>query len=410
MGGRAGNGESSVQRDENGRWHGYVSLGNGADGRRDRRHVSGAKRAEVVAMVRALEAQRAAGTVTTAGRPPTVAEWLEHWLSTIATRRVRYSTLTGYRGYIRNRIVPAIGHLRLDRLQPEHVEQMYVELEAAGLAAASILQCHRILSRALKVALQRGRVGRNVCTLVDAPSVRREEVEPLTGDDARAILTTAAGTRNAARWSVALALGLRQGEALGLTWSAIELDAGTLSVRQALQRQTGVGLVMVPPKSRAGTRTIMLPDPLVEALRAHRAAQLAERLHAGTAWTDHDLVFARENGQPIDPTVDHRDWTRLLAAAGVRHARLHDARHTAATLLLQQGVPARVVMQVLGHSQITLTLGTYSHVVPELAKEAADGMANALWPQLAPKMAPFEPSRSQRRGKRPGQAGAPSGT
>ena len=114
-------------------------------------------------------------------------------------------------------------------------------------------------------------------------------------------------------------------------------------------------------------------------MRDHRRAQLEERVTAGSEWRDLDLVFAQPNGSPIDPSADHRAWKSLLASVGVRPARLHDARHTAATLLLQQGIPARVAMQVLGHSQIALTLGTYSHVVPELAHAAAERMAVALW-------------------------------
>jgi integrase len=292
---------------------------------------------------------------------------------------VRLSTLVRYRQLVANQLVPGVGHHRLDRLQPEHVEELYSGLLARGLSPASVLQAHRVLSRALKVAMQRDRVARNVCTLVDAPSVERDEIRPLSAQDARRVLEVARGRRNAPRWSVALALGLRQGEALGLTWDAVDLDAGTLTVRQALQRQPGQGLAFVQPKSRAGRRTISLPDPLRDALRAHRAVQLAERMAAGPEWQDHDLVFCQENGRPIDPRGDHRAWRELLAEAEVPQARLHDARHTAATLLLQQGVPARVAMEMLGHSQIGLTLGTYSHVAPELAEDAAKRMGEALW-------------------------------
>ncbi|MGY1680710.1 tyrosine-type recombinase/integrase [Geodermatophilus sp. SYSU D01176] len=376
---RAASGESSIYRDEDGRWHGYVSMGKKENGRRDRRHVTAMKRADVVAKVRALEAKRDAGIAGAAGKVPTAGQWLDHWLDTIAARKVRPSTLVRYRQLVVNQLVPGIGHHRLDRLQPEHVEKLYGDLEAGGLAPASVLQAHRVLSRALKVATQRGKVARNVCTLVDAPSVERDEIRPLTAGDARRVLEAARGRRNAARWSVALALGLRQGEGLGLTWDAVDLDAGTLTVRQALQRQPGKGLVFVQPKSRAGRRTIALPGPLRDALRAHRTAQLAERMAAGSQWQDNDLVFCQENGQPIDPRSDHRAWRALLADAKVPQARLHDARHTAATLLLQQGVPARVAMEMLGHSQISLTLGTYSHVAPELAEDAARRMGEALW-------------------------------
>ena len=238
---------------------------------------------------------------------------------------------------------------------------------------------HRVISRALKVAMQRGRVARNVATLVDAPTVTRDEIVPLTAAEARRLLDAAREIPNGARWSVALALGLRQGEALGLLRDVVDLDAGTLTVRRALQRQKGKGLVLVEPKSKAGRRTIKLPDPLRDALRAHRAKQLEQRMAAANVWEDGGFVFCQPNGRPIDARRDWLDWKGLLKAAGVRDARLHDARHTAATMLLQQGVPARVAMQILGHSQISLTLGTYSHVVPELADEAAERMETALW-------------------------------
>jgi integrase len=141
----------------------------------------------------------------------------------------------------------------------------------------------------------------------------------------------------------------------------------------------GGGLIRVLPKSRAGRRTIALPKPLIDALKAHRAVQRRERLAAGPLWQDNEPVFCQPNGRPLDPRGDHRAWRCLLRAAGVRQARLHDARHIAASLLLQQGVPARVAMQILGHSQVTLTLGTYSHVVPELAQAAAQRVGAALW-------------------------------
>lgn len=374
---RAG-GESTIYRDGAGRWHGYVSMGQTDNGRRDRRHVSGQRRADVVAKVRELERKRDAGLSATAGRQTTVGAWLDHWLDTIAAQRVRPSTLTRYRQLARHQLVPKLGHHRLDRLQPEHIEKAYAELLASGLSPASVLQAHRVLSRALKVAMQRGRVARNVCTLVDPPTVSRAEVRPLTAVEARRVLAAASEARNAARWSVAFTLGLRQGEALGLPWDALDLDLGTLTIRQALQRQAGAGLVIVKPKSRAGRRTISLPRPLVDALRSHRAAQLEERLRAGSEWQDKGLVFSQPNGRPIDPRSDHRQWQALLLRADVRPARLHDARHTAATVMLSLGVPARVAMQILGHSQISLTLGTYSHVMPELAEEAAARVGKEL--------------------------------
>ena len=371
---RAASGESSIHRAADGRWHGYVSMGLKREGKRDRRHVSGLKRADVVAKVRELERKRESGTIRPAGRSLTTAKWLDHWIDNVAPVRLRPSTLNRYRQLVTLHMKPAIGHHRLDRLLPEHLEAMYAGLIARGYAPATVLQVHRVLSRALKVATKRGLIAQNMAT-VDAPSVQRDEVQPLTAIDARRVLVAAARRSNAARWSVALALGLRQGEALGLSWTAVDLDQGTLSVTRALQRlpwrhgcaqpdscgtartcpqRQGGGLNFVPPKSRAGRRTLVMPQPLVAALRAHRADQNRQRLLAGSLWEDHELVFCQPNGRPIDSRADNREWHQLLAAAGVRKARLHDARHTAATLLLQQGVSPRVAMEILGHSQITL--------------------------------------------------------
>src|SRR3712207_1703442 len=371
-------GESSIIKGDDGRWHGYVSMGLKDGGKRDRRHVASVKLADVVRMVRELEEQRDAGVVPPSGRGVTVEQWMNLWIDTIASRKVRPSTLVGYRTCLK-RINLVLGHHRLDKLQPEHLEAFYTRLETDGLSSTTALLHHRVISRALKVALQRGRVARNVATLVDAPTPRREEAQPLTAAEAKRLLHAAKDLPNGARWSVALALGLRQGEAPGLLWDAVDLDAGTLTVRRALQRQKGRGLVLVEPKSRAGRRTIRLPAPLRDALRTHRTRQAEQRMTVANVWEDRGFVFCQPNGRPIDARRDWLDWKALLKAAGARDARLHDARHTAATLLLQQGVPARVAMQVLGHSQINLTLGAYSHVVPELAQEAAKRMEDALW-------------------------------
>jgi integrase len=373
-------GESSIYRDDDGRWHGFVSMGQKENGRRDRRHVSGAKRADVVAKVRAIEAKRDAGMVDAAGRAPTVGEWLDHWLDNIASRKVRARTLESYRSTVRLHLRPGIGHHRLDRLQPEHLEQLYAALAEKGLSPASILRAHRVLSRAVRVASQRGKVARNVATLVDPPAVKRpQRALPLSAAEAREVMSAAHSHRNAARWTVALAVGLRQSEALGLRWSDVDLDNGTLSVRRGLHRVRGQGLIYEEPKADRSRRTLALPAQLVDALRAHRAAQLEERITAGPLWQDHDLVFAQPNGRPIERKSDWRAWKTLLRDAGVREVRLHDGRHTAATLLLSEGVHPRVVMEVLGHAQMRTTTDTYSHVMPALGRDAADRMGNALW-------------------------------
>jgi integrase len=183
--------------------------------------------------------------------------------------------------------------------------------------------------------------------------------------------------RNSARWTVALTLGLRQSEALALQWKDIDLLNNTLALRRSIHRVRGSGLIDEEPKSKRSHRTLALPLPLVAELHRHKADQLGERMPAGSEWQD-DLVLAQPNGRPIDKKTDYGDGTRLLQAAGVRHVRLHDGRHTAATLLLSENVHPRVVMELLGHSQRRTTMDIYSHVMPALAREAADRMGALL--------------------------------
>lgn len=227
------------------------------------------------------------------------------------------------------------------------------------------------------------------------------------------ILRLATPRRNSTRWSVALALGLRQGEALGLQWQYVDLDAGTLTVRWQLQRlpwrhgcadphvcgkdrhrahcspgcsrharscpqRTGGGLRLTELKSDQSRRTVALPLQLVAALKAHRASQLHERMTAGPAWHDGDFVWCQPNGRPIGAHANWDEWNALLTSTGIRRVRVHDARHTAATLLLAQGVDQRVVIEILGHSQISMT-SRYAHVLPQVMTDAAERIGRALW-------------------------------
>lgn len=337
--------------------------------------------------VRELEKKRDAGTAAEAGKPPKLGEWLDHWLVNIAARRIRPLTLAGYQSTVRLHIRPALGHHRLDRLLPEHLEAFYLAMEDKGLAPATVLRMHRMLHRALKVAHQRGKVGRNVAALVDAPTVKRPNVpRALDVDECRRVLAAARELRNAARWTVALSLGLRQSEALGLMWSDVDLDAGTLAINRGLHRLPGQGLVFEEPKTPKSRRVVVMPAQLLGELRAHKVAQNAERSEAEAAglWTHHDLVFPNELGGPMDDRNDYRSWVALLRRAKVRRVRLHDGRHTAATLLLASGVHPRVVMELLGHSAMSTTTDIYSHVMPALAQQAAEKMNAALWGEEKP--------------------------
>lgn len=397
------NGEGSVYKAADGRWRGSITIGFTPDGRQRRRYVSAPTKGQARAKLIAAIDARDAGVDTTSD--PTVEQWLTHWLDKVAAPTVRPSTLEGYTTAVNHWAIPELGKVKLSRLTPDHLEALYTLAVTTGkprrhgadpkpASAGTVRLLHRTLARALQVAHERGRISRNPAKLAHVPTGPRRKIAAFEEVDARRILAAAEGTWNAARWSVALALGLRQGEALGLTWDHVDLDEGVIHVRQALQRiPRGVGLQLVEVKSSAGERDIPVPPSLLAAMREHRRAQLAARVQDGPNWSpwttralwpdgpekDVELVFAQRSGRPIDTRADHRAWEALLQSAGVRDARLHDARHTAATLLLEQGVSPKVVQEILGHSSISLTLGTYAHVTRRLAAEAARAMEGSLW-------------------------------
>ncbi|MGQ0629416.1 MAG: tyrosine-type recombinase/integrase [Sporichthyaceae bacterium] len=409
---RSANGRSSIYQGADGYWHGWVTVGVTADGSPDRRHRKAKTKAEATRRVRDLERQRDSGQTTKSGQAPTVAEWMRLWLDTIAPRTASSSTIeTAYRPKVEHWIIPRIGHHRIDRLRPEHLDALYLELAAAGLSTKTVLMVHQLVNRAYRMAMRRGVAGRNVAALVDPPTHREPEMSPLAEAEARRILAAAAGAVNGARWSVALALGLRQCEALGMRWQHVDTVRGELRVFQLKRAPYRHGCTnaatCAKPHHRTGcadgctrhaqhcpqrvggdwafrepkggkARTVVIPPPLLPHLKAHRAAQSAARLAAGELWEDWDLVFAQSNGRPIQPRYDWEAWKALLGKAGVRDARLHDARHTAATLLLEQGVDIRVVQEILGHSTLAVTK-RYTHVTDKLAREAATRMGRALW-------------------------------
>ncbi len=395
---RTPNGASSIYLGKDGYWHGRVTVGVRDDGRPDRRHVMGT-RADVTRKVRALEKQRDAGSVRKAGRTWTVEQWLTHWVEHIAAPFVRENTIAGYRVAVNVHLVPGLGKHRLDRLEPEHLEKLYVRMMKAGSAPATAHQAHRTLRAALNEAVRRGHLNGNPASLAKAPRLPESDVEPYSIDEIRLLLKSAMEGRNGARWAVALALGLRQGEALGLRWDDVDLDAGTLFVRRGRLRprwehgcdgtcgrrfgghcpkRTALRDETSETKSRAGRRRIGLPDQLVELLRTHRAEQDRERIAAAQLWTDGGWVFATPTGRPLNPRTDWTDWKKLLARAGVRDGRLHDARHTAATVLLLLGVPERAVMGVMGWSN-TAMAARYQHVTAAIQRDIAGRVGGLIW-------------------------------
>jgi integrase len=352
----------------------------------------------VVKAVRDLERQRDGGSVRAAGRVWSVGEWLTHWVENIAAPAVRENTLDGYRVAVNVHLIPGVGAHRLDRLEPEHLELLYARMIKAGSSPGTAHQAHRTVRTALGEAVRRGRITRNPAALAKPPRVDEIEVEPYSVEEIQSLLRAALARRNHARWAVALALGLRQGEVLGLRWSDVDLDIGTLWVRRGRLRPTyrhGCGdtcgkkagycprRVAARPetddtKSRAGRRAIGLPAELVDLLERHRDEQGKERITAAQLWRDSGYVFTTPRGEPVHPNTDYHHWKRLLADAGLRDGRLHDARHTAATVLLILGVPERAVMGLMGWST-TAMAARYQHLTGTVRGDVARRVGGLIW-------------------------------
>jgi integrase len=415
---RRGRGEGSITKRKDGRWMARVDLG-WAGGRRKYKAVYGKTRKDVASGLPKLLQSAHAGTLITDERV-TTAQFLKRWL-TYKQSGLRPRTLTTYQLAVELHLNPGIGKIPIARLTPQHVAEWFQAHQADGASPRTIQYARAVLRVALNKALGWNLVTRNVATLVDPPRQTKHEIQPLTPEQARVLLASVRQHRLGAVVSVATALGLRQGEALGLRWSDVDFDAGTLSVRQALERSGGDRVARAPllvqrkalraaiatapprsierhtlrqqleenrakwrslkstirfvePKSARSRRTIRMPGVVVSALKAHRKHQLQERMAVGPAWTDSGLVFVSPLGTPLEPRNVARTFAGMLTAAKLPHIRFHDLRHTAATLLLAQGIDPRTIMETLGHSQISLTLNTYSHVLPTLQAEAAAKM------------------------------------
>jgi integrase len=365
---KRGNGEGSIYQDGRGLWRAAVTLDNGK-----RKYLSGRTRQDVARKLSAALSAKTQGLPVALARQ-SLGHFLDRWLEDAAGPTVRPRTFESYEMIVARHLKPALGRRMLAELSPRDVQAYMNQKLAAGLSARTVQYHRAVLRRALGQALKWGDVARNVATLVDPPRLVRKEIEPLDVEQAGAFLGAIRGHRLEALFTVALALGLREGEALGLRWQDIDLDGARLRVRQQVQRIKGKGLQFTEPKTERSRRTLALPPFAVDALRDHRVRQLQERLLAGNSWRDNDLVFPSTLGTPMDASNLIGQYHRLLKQAGLPPRRVHDLRHTCATLLLVQGEDLRVVMEVLGHSQISLTANTYQHVAESLKRGAADKM------------------------------------
>jgi integrase len=338
-----------------------------------RRSYFGATADEARRKLTAALAQRDAGQVPPAERD-SVATYLRTWL---AAKRPNLQP-KGYRRYhdmIEMHLIPEIGRFRLARLSPTQVEACYAALRVKGLSGTSIAMVHGVLRTALKDAVRRGELARNVTALINSPRRDTRERRALTIDECRALLEAARGDPLEAFYVTALTTGARLGELQALTWRAVDLDRRRIQIWQTYQGNKDGKPVFSAPKTPRSRRTITISEFAADALRRHRAEQLEHRLRVGHFYHDHDLVFSSAFGQAVNASNLHSgSFARLLTRAGLPHIRFHDLRHAAATLLMASGVPVKVASEMLGHANITITLQIYSHVMESDQERAAAAM------------------------------------
>jgi integrase len=370
---RRGKGEGSIYKRSDGRWEAQFRL---ADGKR--KSLYGETRQEVARQLTAALRDLDQGLPIVRDERQTLATYLASWLDAIAPN-LEASTMESHRQHVTLHITPALGAIRISRLTAQQVQDFYATKIASGLSTTTVRHIHATLHKALRAASRLGIVQRNVSDLVDAPRMRRIDMQVLTRDEARRFLTAAQGHDWEALFVTALTTGMRMGELLALHWHEVDLDGAKLSVRFNLQRKSITGVwVVKTTKTRHGRRQISLTQQAIESLRPHRTRQHAQRLLMGEAWQDNDLVFPNGLGTPLFATNISRGLHTILRRASLPRIRFHDLRHTCATLLLSARVNPKVVSEMLGHASVAITLDLYSHVLPDMLEDAAAALTALL--------------------------------
>ncbi len=386
--GRRPAGDGSVYKAPDGRWRGVVDLG-WIDGKRRRKYVSANTQGRVLEKLHL--AQRAAESGVVSDDRITVAEFLDRWVRVNLAASVAGSTMDDYADTVRLHLKPDLGRKRLSQLTVADVDTLWAAKRAAGYKPNSIRIMRAVLRKALAQAEREGVLTRNVAALSQPPRLSQPEGRSLSIEQERTLLDTAKGDRLEAAYLLLLSYGLRRGELLGLAWDDFDSVARTLAVRQSVKRRKardGHGgsfpgavverIEVSELKTRRSRRVLYLTPGIVAALDSHAIRQQDERAAAGSLWMDRGLIFTSLMGTPIDPDNFAKRFGRLCTHAGLGHWHPHEARHSAASVMLAQGVPLEVVSEVLGHSSIYITKDVYGHLVEGAKRDAAERMAAAF--------------------------------
>ena len=301
----------------------------------------------------------------------TVGDWLDKWLESYVKINCSIRTYDAYQSIVEIHLKPSLGTTLLTQLKPQQIQDYYSKIFQGNgrLSASSVLHIHRILFQALKYGMRQGLLSQNVADLADPPRVKKPKMRTLIPTEVARLFEVTKDGQYHAIYFTAINTGLRQAELLGLRWRDIDLDLAALSVNQVLYKRRGV-CIFKEPKSEHSRRRLDLSPSLALYLRKYKVLLEAEYIRTGVPLNDDDLVFGNIDGKPIDPTTLTHNLGKALKKAGLPHIRFHDLRHSFASLMLMGGVHPKIVSEMLGHSSVTLTLDTYSHVIGGLQEAA----------------------------------------
>ena len=373
--GKRANGEGSVYQRKQGQWVAAVSLGTGK-----RKYVYCRSQAEAVFALQQAQQGRLLGTLTST-RNETLETFLLKWLQYEVQPKVRERTYQTYQQIVNRDLLPVLGPIALQKLTSWDIQDLYEQKRRQQVAASTIAKIHRVLTHALNDAVKLGHVLRNVSEFVELPPIKKQKrvTQALTFEQARMLLAGARNDPLEALYVLALTSGLRQGELLALKWSDLDLTYGKLQIQRTLIRVEKGQAIVDTPKSSTSRRCIRLPQLAIEALTRHQYRQhlihhKGNRFKRAPEW-----IFCDEQGVPLRATsMVRQSFQPLLVKAGLPHIRFHDLRHSTATLLFTLGVHPKIVQELLGHSQIFVTLDIYSHILPTLQEEAMQRFNEAL--------------------------------
>ena len=375
--GRRGNGEGTIAKRPNGTYEAKITLEDGK-----RKTFYGKTRKDVQEKLKVALREQQQGTLVTAPQQK-LEDFLKQWLEDTQMHSIRPRSFERYEEIVRLHIVPVLGRIQLQKLTPQQVQSFYTKKIKEGFKAGTVASFHNVLHKALDTAVRWNLIAKNVCDVVSPPRAVKFEFQPLTVEQVRKLLEVTKGHYMEALFKLALATGMRRGELMGLKWQDVDFDTGTLQVRRILTRipskMEGKGFIESEPKTKSSRRSVVIASFALEALREHRWRQLDAIKKAGPLWQHHDYVFCTSIGTHINPTTDMLEpLNELLEQAGLPHIRFHDLRHSAASLLMSQGVHPKVVQELLGHSTIGMTMDVYSHVLPSMQQDAISKLNDVL--------------------------------